>query len=107
MAKASNVSQLNQHVDVNLDELERESKPAFAFVLAGERVEMKDPAEIDIKDLMQIDHPAMFLKFALSQEAKDLIDREGVPGWKFNDLLEKYMAHYGLDPAAGKGWLSS
>ena len=57
-----NVHQLNQKVTVNLDELERgEVFEKFSFVLGGQRVEMLDPAEIDFKDLMTIEHPANFL----------------------------------------------
>jgi hypothetical protein len=102
-----NVHQLNQKVALNLDELERESKGVFSFVHNGTRVEMKDPSEIDIKDLMTIEHPANFLKYALSDEAKKLLAETEMPGWKFNTLIEKYMEFYGLDPQrAGKGWLS-
>jgi hypothetical protein len=102
-----NVTQLNQRVNTNLDEMERDAKPPFAFVLAGQRVEMKDPAEIDFKDLMTIEHPANFLKYALSDSAKELLAKTKLEGWKFNKLIEDYMKYYDLDPnAAGKGWLS-
>lgn len=102
-----NVVPLNQKVNINLDELEREGKAPFAFVLAGQRVEMADPAEIDFKDLMTIQHPANFLKYALSDEAKKVFAENPLPGWKFNDLIKKYMEYYDLDPnAMGKDWLS-
>jgi|SRR5215216_784640 len=102
-----NVRHLNKKISINLDELEREGKEPFSFVLAGERVEMKDPSEIDFKDLMTIEHPANFLKYALSDEAKELLQKTPLEGWKFNSLIESYMEYYGLDPkAAGKGWLS-
>ena len=102
------VKKLQQRVMTNLDELERDAKPKFAFVLAGERVEMLDPHEIDFKDLMTIEHPANFLKFALTPEAKKVLNDNPLPGWKFNRLIEDYMEYYGLDPnQAGKGWLSS
>jgi hypothetical protein len=102
-----NVTQLNQKVNSNLDEMERDSKTAFAAVVAGHRFTMKDPAEIDFKDLMEIQHPANFLKYALSDEAKKVLAEEYVPGWKFNNLIQDYMKYYDLDPsAAGKGWLS-
>lgn len=102
-----NVVKLNQKVNSNLDEMERDGKTPFSFVLAGTRVEMKDPAEIDFKDLMTIEHPANFLKYALSDEAKQLLAENYLPGWKFNNLIKDYMDYYDLDPnAAGKGWLS-
>ena len=102
-----NVRQLNQKVAVNLDELEREGKAPFAFVHAGQRVEMKDPRELDFKDLMAIEHPANFLKYALTDEAKKLLGETEMPGWKFDRLIEEYMKYYDIDPQrAGKGWLS-
>lgn len=101
-----NVHQLNQKVNLNLDQLERESKAPFSFVHNEVRVEMTDPSEIDFKDLMTIEHPANFLKFALSPEAKKLLAETEMPGWKFNKIIEAYMEYYGLDPRAGKGWLS-
>jgi hypothetical protein len=102
-----NVRTLNQRVNTNLDELERDSKPKFAFVLAGNRVEMLDPAEIDFKDLMTIEHPANFLKFALTDDAKKVLSENKLEGWKFNQLIKDYMEYYDLDPnAMGKDWLS-
>ena len=100
-----NVRHLNQNVTLNLDELERDSKPPFSFVVAGERVVLKDPHEIDFKDLMEIDHPAKFLRYALDDAGKDVLSKADVPGWKFNKVIEAYMDYYGLDPKAGKGWL--
>jgi hypothetical protein len=101
-----NVTPLAKKVNLNLDELEREGKAPFAFVLGGKRVEMKDPAEIDFKDLLAIEHPANFLKFALSDEAKQVLYENDLPGWKFNKIIEAYMEYYDLDPArAGKGFL--
>jgi hypothetical protein len=109
MTDDSNVVRLNQKVHSNLDEAERDSTyETFAFVLNGQRVEMVDPREIEFKDLMTIEHPANFLKFALSPEAKKLLAETDLPGWKFNKLIHDYMDHYGLDPATvGKGSLFS
>ena len=102
-----NVTQLNLKVQSNLDEMEREGKGNFFFVLNGKRLELLDPSEIDFKDLMTIEHPANFLKYALSDEAKEVIATTHVPGWKFNQLIEDYMKFYDLDPSrSGKGWLS-
>lgn len=102
-----NVTSINKNIETNLDELEREGKPPYAFVHAGQRVEMKDPHEMDFKDLLTIQHPANFLKFALTDEAKKLLAETVLPGWKFNRLIEDYMKYYDLDPErAGKGWLS-
>lgn len=102
-----NVTQLNQRIMSNLDEMERESKPRFAAVVDGQRFEMIDPAEIDFKDLMQIQHPANFLKYALDENGKKVLAEAKVPGWKFNNLIKSYMEYYDLDPnAMGKDWLS-
>jgi hypothetical protein len=102
-----NVTSINKNVETNLDELERDGKPPYSFVFKGERVEMLDPHTMDFKDLMTIQHPANFLKFALSDEAKKLLAENKLEGWKFNRLIEDYMKYYDLDPErAGKGWLS-
>lgn len=102
-----NVTQLNQKIDSNLDEMERDRKRPFASVLGGERFEMIDPAEIDFKDLMEIQHPANFLKYALDDNGKRILAEHKLPGWKFNKLIEDYMKYYDIDPnRAGKGWLS-
>lgn len=102
-----NVVKLNQKVHSNLDEMERDSKEPFAAVVNNHRFTMKDPADIDFKDLLEIQHPANFLKYALDDEAKKVLAEEYVPGWKFNNLINDYMKYYDLDPnAAGKGWLS-
>lgn len=103
----SNVHQLNQKVNTNLDAMERDSKEPFSAVVNERRFTMKDPAEIDFKDLMTIEHPANFLKYALDDEAKAVLAEEYVPGWKFDKLIREYMEYYDLDPnRAGKGWLS-
>lgn len=102
-----NVRQLNLKVNSNLDEMERDRKEPFAAVVAGQRFTMMDPAEIDFKDLMEIQHPANFLKYALSDEGKKILAENKVEGWRFNNLIRDYMEYYDLDPnAAGKGWLS-
>lgn len=101
-----NVRTLNQKVNLNLDELERESKEPFSAVIDGHRFTMKDPQEIDFKDLLSIEHPANFFKYALDDDAKKILAEATVPGWKFEALLKGYMEHYGLDAQSGKGWLS-
>jgi hypothetical protein len=103
---SDNVVPLNQHIDFNLDTLEREGKGPFRFVLDGVALEMTDPHELDFKVLLEISHPTMFLKYALSEEAKKALSEKDVPGWKFNKLVEAYMDFYGLNQAQGKGWLS-
>jgi hypothetical protein len=102
-----NVRRLSRTVNSNLDEMERDSKAPFVGVVNGHEFTMKDPAEIDFKDLMQIQHPANFLKYALDDESKKVLSEEYVPGWKFNNLIKDYMEYYDLDPGAmGKDWLS-
>lgn len=102
-----NVVQMNQRINTNLDAMTRDSKPPFAASINNRRFEMKDPAEIDFKDLMEVQHPANFLKYALDDDAKKVLAEETIPGWKFEKLIREYMEYYDLDPArAGKGWLS-
>lgn len=102
-----NVRRLDRKVNSNLDAMERDSKGDFVGVINGREFVMKDPAEIDFKDLMSIEHPANFLKYALDEEGKKVLAEETIPGWKFEKLVQDYMEYYDLDPnRAGKGWLS-
>lgn len=97
---------LPQDINVNIDELDREEtyKP-FAIQLAGRRIEMIDPADMDWKDLLEIENPVYFLRHALSEdtpEGEELSDKEffkaaKMPGWKLGKVIELYTKHYGLD----------
>lgn len=97
---------LPKDINVNLDDLEREeSYKPFAIQLGGRRIEMVDPAEIDWQDLLEIENPVYFLRYALSEEKpedeelsdKDFFKAQKIPGWKLGKIIELYTKHYGLD----------
>lgn len=90
--------QTPERIDFNLDDVEREKtyKP-FVTAVNGHAVTMKDPSELDWKILLEIESPVMFLRHCVSEEDKDYLREQNIPGWKFGKLIDAYMKHYGLD----------
>lgn len=98
-----NVTPLPERIHLNLDTLEREkSYETFTPVINGKSIKMVDPAELDWKVLLQIEDPSQFLRHAISEEDKDFLREQLIPGWKFQKLIEGYVKHYGLDQQQGK-----
>lgn len=95
-----------QKIHFNVATAERE-KTYEPFVLAlsdGSTIVMTDPRELDWQDLLTIENPADFFRFCVSDEDKDKLRKEKIPGWKFNDLITEYQLHYGLgDKGNGAG----
>lgn len=94
------VSQLPQHIDLDLDTAERpesEVKPPFAANIAGRRITMEDPADLDWRDLLLLENPAEFLRLSLTKDDRKFLLEQPLPGWKFNKLMEAYYNHYDLD----------
>ena len=82
-------------VHLNLDTAEREDKfETFAVVIHERRVEISDPAEIDFKDLLQIENSMQFLRYCMSQEDRDWLAEENLKGWELGLLLESFLKHY-------------
>lgn len=104
----ANVTNLPENVSFNLDAIERpenEVKEPFTVRVADRVITMKDPAEFDWRDLIDITHPDDFLVHCLEDDDRYFLQDQKIPAWKFNDLLEAYMRHYGIDPkkfAAGR-----
>lgn len=96
----SNVTDLPQNVDLDLDAAERprESvKEPFTVRLGGKVISMTDPEELDWQDLLEIEDPTDFLRFCVSDEDRAHIRKQKLEGWKLGRLMEAYMSHYGLD----------
>ena len=95
---------MSDHVDLNLDDIEREDheKRPFAFVVAGHRFTLIDPAELDWKQLLEIDDPIAFFRFCMPQDQKDAFKELDIPGWKLGKIIEAFQKHYGLG-AKGNG----
>lgn len=106
------MTELPNNVKLNLDELDYESVDAeaakrapFTFQLGGREITMIDPSTLDWRDLMEIENPVYFLKYALSEEVpegqtvsdKEHVKAQAMPGWKLGKLIEGYIKHYGLD----------
>ena len=97
----TNVSKLpTPGVVLDLDAEERpaaEVKPPF-IVTVGERVlTLADPGELDWKDLASVEIPSDLLRIAMSQEDRQHLFKQALPGWKFNILMESYYNHYDLE----------
>jgi hypothetical protein len=91
----------NEHVDLDLDTLERpkdQVKPEFAFTWKKRRIVLTDPAELDFRQLLEIEHPLGFLRHTASQEDRDFLasDEGSMPGWKMGQLIERYYEHFQL-----------
>jgi hypothetical protein len=87
------------HIDLNLDEIEREQsqvKQPFAFALAGHRFVLNDPADLDWKELLEIEDPIGFFKHCMPEEQKEIFKTLDVPGWKLGKIIESFQKHYGL-----------
>lgn len=96
-------------LDLNLDDVEREkSYKPFVFSLNGRKITLTDPAELDWQDIMEIDQPVKFLKYACDAETRDYMIAQKMPGWKFGKLVDAYLAHYGISTKGNvEGWLTS
>jgi hypothetical protein len=91
-------------VSLNLDTLEREggTRPPFVVVLGGRRLLLSDPAEVDWQKLLvAMRDPHVFFRLIIPPDDHDAFFGAALPGWKMNQLMTTYMAHYGL-PSPGE-----
>lgn len=99
MADAT-VTDLPQNVTLDLDAYERPAKDVkdpFTVKLGGEVITFKDPEDLDWQDLLDIEHPAHFLRYAVSREARQHILALEMPAHKFGKLMESYQTYFGLE----------
>lgn len=99
-------AQQSTKVQFNLETAEREKsyEPYTVALTGGVVITMTDPAELDWKEILLIENPSDFFKFCVSDEDKDHLRKEKIPGWKMRLLIEDYQRHYGLDkPGNGSG----
>ena len=88
-----------ESVDLNHDTIEREQtevKPPFAFAVDGHRFVLNDPADLDWKQLLEIDDPIAFFRYCMPQDQKDVFKSLNIPGWKLGKIIEGFQKHYGL-----------
>lgn len=107
-----NVTDINAHVDFNLDTVETEKRKPFYFNLTGKdgnprRMKMSDPHEIDWKTIIEMEKPIELLREVLSEEDKEFLRDNPIGAEKFNLLMEAFFKHYGFNLSAGKAAASS
>lgn len=88
-------------IDLDLDALERpedQKAEEFAFNWKGRRIVLSDPAELDYRQLLEIDNPLGFLRYTASQSDRDFLasDAGKMEGWRMGVLIEKYYKHFNL-----------
>ena len=92
-------------IDFDLDNVERESKTKpFTFNWKGRAISLSDPAELDYRELLEIDNPLGFLRYTASKEDRDFLasDEGQMEGWRMGKLIEAYYKHFGLDQNRNK-----
>ena len=82
-------------IHFNLDTAERPDHfEVFVANIAGKAVPISDPADLDYKVLLAVDSPFEFFRHCMSQEDRDLLAAQDMPGWRLGLLLEAYLKHY-------------
>lgn len=87
-------------VILDLDNEERpkeDVKPPYVVKIGDKKLTFADPAEIDWRDLAAVEIPADLLRVAMSREDRIHLQKQELPGWKFNRLMESYYQHYDLE----------
>ena len=107
-----NVTDINSHVDFNMDTVEVETRTPFYFAMKDKdgnprRIKMSDPNLIDWKLILEMEKPIELLREALSEDDKAFLRDNPVPAVKFNKLMEEFFKHYGFNLAQGKAAASS
>lgn len=96
-----NVTQLPQPgVILDLDSAERDPKdvkPPFVSKVNGKSVTLKDPSEVDWRELAAVNGPGDLLRVVMDREDREHLKESGLPAWKFNKLMDGYYAHYDLE----------
>lgn len=95
-----NVRELPANVTLDLDAYERPAKdvkPDFTVKLGGRVITFKDPEEMDWQDLLDIEHPAHFLRYAVTAEERQHILALEMPAHKFGKLMDSYQQHFDLE----------
>jgi hypothetical protein len=99
-------------VQINLDTWEDADKvkEPFAFTIAGRRVVMIDPRDLNWQVLRAIDRTGdqfMFFDHCFADEDKAFFMEQEVSGRKMNKLMEMYFGHYKIEMPEGNGSASS
>jgi len=85
-------------LDLDLEERDpKDIKPPFIVNVADRRITFEDPANIDWRDLASVMIPGDMLRVSLSRDDNLFLQKQALPAWKFNKLMEGYYLHYDLE----------
>lgn len=92
----------NNTIHLDLDTAERPADQVhepFTFNWKGRAITLSDPAEIDWRELLEIESPVGFLRYTATQEDREFLrsDAGKMEGWRIGVLMEGYYKHFGLD----------
>ena len=79
-----------------------EVKPPFVVALGGREITLRDPSEIDWRDLVDLEDGLDVLRVAMSPEDREFLAGQEIEAWRFNRLVEAYHTHYNLDELTRK-----
>ena len=86
-------------VTLDLDSLEREQEfEPFVIRVNGERVTLIDARDLDWQVVARLsaDRPFEFFDSVIPKEDQDVFFKAKFPGWKMEELIQKYRDHYGM-----------
>lgn len=75
----------------------KDVKPPFVVKVGEKNIALKDPTEVDWRDLAAVNIPADLLRVAMTREDRQYLSSLELPAWKFNRLMEAYYTHYDLE----------
>lgn len=90
------------HFNLETVEVEAPKEPFVVGLPGGETIAMIEPDELDWQQLLDLDDPVKFLRYAISEEDRAKLAKEKFSGKKFAALIEAYQEHFGL-PQRGNG----
>jgi hypothetical protein len=107
-----NVTDIDSHVDLNLNTVETEKRKPFYFSLNDKdgnprRIKMSDPHKIDWKIILEMDKPIDLLREVLAEDDKAFLRENIIEAEVFNVLMERFFKHYGFNLQQGKAAASS
>lgn len=65
-------------------------------------VVFKDPSNLPWQTQMEISNAVQFLRHCVSSSDRDFIVDLEMEGWKFNELIKRFLRHYKIDAAADR-----
>lgn len=87
-------------VHLDLDTLRRpedERREPFRFSFQGRTIEMKDPADMDWRDVIRLSNPAQLFNLCLATEDRRFFLQQEMDSWRLGKLVEAFNDHYGLE----------